>query len=129
MMGSHPVACAVGTFTLEAYRASFIGSAGYAKGVLRYQGKTYKFRAAGLGAGGFGISKSKVSGTAYNIRNADDFTGTYVNFRSGVTLADESMGKANWIKNEKGVALKVRSETKGLQLNLGADAIVFTWDR
>lgn len=117
-----------GTFHFEAYRASFIGSAGYAKGVLRYQGKSYPFRATGLGAGGFGVSKSKVSGTAYNIKNPDDFTGAYVNFRSGVTVTDESMGRRNWVKNDNGVMLALSGESTGLQLNLGADAFVVSWD-
>jgi len=117
-----------GTFHLEAYRASFIGSAGYAKGVLRYKGKSYPFKATGLGAGGFGVSKSKVSGTAYNIKNPDDFTGAYVNFRSGVTVTDESMGRRNWVKNDNGVVLSLSGKSTGLQLNLGADAFVVSWD-
>jgi hypothetical protein len=117
-----------GTFHLEAYRASFIGSAGYAKGVLRYQDKSYAFRATGLGAGGFGVSKSKLSGTAYNIKSPDDFTGAYVNIRSGLTVTDESLGKRNWVKNDNGVVLAFSGHSTGLQLNLGADAFVVSWD-
>ena len=118
-----------GTFKVEVYRVSFIGSAARGKGVLHYKGKNYKFTATGLGAGGMGASKTVARGKVYNMKKLDDFVGTYVNARSGITVGDETKGKATWVQNEKGVRLEAKSETKGLQLNLGVDGVLVAWDK
>ena len=118
-----------GTFNVEVLRVSFIGSAARGKGVLHYKGKDYKFTATGLGAGGVGASKTVASGTVYNMKKLDDFVGTYVNARSGIAVGDKSKSKSIWVQNEKGVRLEARSKTKGLQLNLGVDGVLVTWDK
>jgi hypothetical protein len=118
-----------GTFKVEVLRVSFIGSAARGKGVLHYKGKNHKFTATGLGAGGVGASKSVVTGTAYNMKKLDDFVGTYVNARSGIAVGDKSKSKSIWVQNEKGVRLEAKSKTKGLQLNLGVDGVLVTWDK
>ena len=63
--------------------------------------------------------------------NIDDFTGAYVQLRSGVAIGeDEPMqGKTLWMKNDNGVTLKVYWDVKGLQLNLGADGMIIRWDK
>ena len=117
-----------GTFTLEVLRASFVGSVGYAKGVLTFEGKTRDFKAHGLGLGGYGVSKTKAWGKVYNLNTADDFTGTYVMARSGITVGEEEMGNKRWVSNDRGVKLEMNVDTKGLQLNLGADGMMVSWD-
>jgi len=117
-----------GTFTLTMYRASFVGSAGVSSGVLQYGGTSRKFNMTGLGIGGFGISKAVANGTVYNLKNVDDFTGTYIQARSGVTLGDDALDRKTWMANDRGVKLNMSWESKGLQLNLGADGMVVTWD-
>jgi hypothetical protein len=116
-----------GTFRLEILRVSFIGSVARATGVLNYGGKTYKVKATGLGVGGFGASKTTVSGTVYNLNNREDFTGTYVNLRSGIAVGDTDMAKSIYVENEKGVRLKGKPETSGVQLNLGADGFILSF--
>ena len=117
-----------GTFSLEILRVSFIGSAARAKGLLHYGGKTYKIKATGLGAGGFGASKTKITGTVYNMNRREDFAGTYVNLRSGVAVGETGMAKSIYVENEKGVRLKGKPEMAGVQLNLGADGFVASFD-
>ena len=117
-----------GTFTLTMYRVSLIGSGAVSNGVLRYAGGSRKFNMTGLGIGGVGLSKAVATGTVYNLENVDDFAGAYVQARSGVTLGDDALARRTWMTNERGVKLKMSWESKGLQLNLGADGMVITWD-
>ena len=117
-----------GTFHVEVWRVSVIGSASHGSGVLRTGGKTYKFKASGLGAGGFGASKTTVNGTVYNLEKREDFAGTYVNVRSGVAVGEVDMAKSIWVENEKGVRLKGKPDIDGAQLNLGVDGILVYWD-
>jgi hypothetical protein len=117
-----------GTFTLTMYRVSLIGSGAVSSGVLRYAGGSRKFNMTGLGIGGVGLSKAVATGTVYNLENVDDFAGAYVQARSGVTLGDDALARRTWMTNERGVKLKMSWESKGLQLNLGADGMVITWD-
>jgi hypothetical protein len=118
-----------GTLSLKGWRVSFIASGSKSEGVLSYKGTKRKFILSGLGIGGYGASKFTATGIAYNMKNADDFTGTYAQLRSGIAVGDEGMeGKTLWMKNNEGVTLKVTWETTGLQLNLGADGLVIRWD-
>jgi hypothetical protein len=116
-----------GTFSLEIWRVSFIGSAAGAKGVLNYEGKTYEIQASGLGVGGFGASKTKISGTVYNMKERDDFAGTYVNVRSGIAVGEADLAKSLYVENQNGVRLKGKPEISGIQLNLGADGFIISF--
>ncbi len=117
-----------GSFELEAFRASFIGSAGYSKGTLQFRGSSHPFKVVGLGIGGFGVSKTRAWGGVYDLEELEDFTGTYVMARSGIAVGDEEVGNQRWVKNENGVKLELNVDTKGLQLNIGADGMVVSWD-
>ncbi len=89
-----------GTFSLEIWRISFVGSASRATGVLNYGGKTYKIKATGLGVGGFGASKTEVSGTVYNMNKREDFAGTYANVRSGIAVGEKDMAQSIYVEHE-----------------------------
>jgi len=118
-----------GTFSLEGWRVSFIGSGSKSEGVLTYKGTKRKFILSGLGIGGVGASKFTATGIAYNMKDIEDFAGTYAQLRSGVAVGDDGAeGKTLWMKNNEGVTLKMDWETTGLQLNLGADGLLIRWD-
>lgn len=117
-----------GSFSVEIWRVSFIGSAAHGSGVLQLGGKSYKFKANGLGAGGFGGSKTTIRGTVYNLKKREDFAGTYVNVRSGIAVGEADMAKSLWVENENGVRLKGKPDVDGAQLNLGVDGVRISWD-
>jgi hypothetical protein len=118
-----------GTLTMSSWKVAFIGSAGQSKGVLSYGGKSRKFKMTGLGIGGVGLSSSDATGIVYNMKSADDFLGTYSSGRSGVTVGGEIIkDKMLWLKNEKGVKIKLKTTKEGLELNLGTDGSVVVWD-
>jgi hypothetical protein len=118
------------TLTLRGWKIAFIGSAGQSKGEITYQGRTRKFKMTGLGIGGIGISTSEATGVVYNMKSMDDFIGSYTSARTGVTLGDDEFIKDRmlWLKNEKGVEIKLTTTKSGIELNLGADGTVVKWD-
>ena len=117
------------TLTMTSWKVAFIGSAGQSKGELTYQGKKRSFKMTGLGIGGIGISTSSATGVVYNMKTADDFLGSYTSGRSGITLGDNEFvkDKMMWLKNEKGVSIKLTTDKEGVELNLGVDGSVVHW--
>jgi len=118
------------TLTMTSWKVAFIGSAGQSKGELTYQGKTRKFKMSGLGIGGVGISTSTATGDVYNMKTLDDFLGSYTSARSGITVGGDEIikDKMMWLKNEKGVSIKLTTKKDGIELNLGVDGSVIAWD-
>ncbi len=118
------------TLTMTSWKVAFIGSAGQSKGKVTYQGKTRKFKMTGLGFGGIGISTSSATGVVYNMKTMDDFLGSYTSARSGITLGDDEFIKDRmmWLKNDKGVSIKLTTKKEGVELNLGVDGSVIKWD-
>lgn len=117
------------TLTLKSWKVAFIGSVGYCQGVLNYQGKTRKFTMKGLGIGGIGLSTADATGIVYNMKSMDDFVGSYTSARTGLTLGKDEFIKDRmlWLKNEKGVKIKLTTKKAGIELNLGADGTVAKW--
>ncbi|MGH6619900.1 MAG: hypothetical protein ACREF6_10185 [Alphaproteobacteria bacterium] len=111
-----------GTVTIEQVQIAFIGSGNLGGGTLLYGGKKYDFTVGGLGIGGYGVSKMEATGTVYNLRNAADFSGAYVQARYGLAVGELSTGSL-WLENARGVALNLKAKRTGLALSLGADAI------
>ena len=109
------------SLTMEVGQGGFILSATGGKGVLHYRGRTYLFKVGGLGVGGLGVSKINAVGEVYRLRRVEDFPGAFFQARAGFTVGE---GKnVQWLENSNGVILKLRSRSKGLALNLGADGL------
>jgi hypothetical protein len=94
------------TFTIDGYRASFIGSGTLGGGTLSYGGKTIPFKIGGLGFGGIGIAKIDAKGEVYGLEKLEDFGGAYAQLRVGVGVGTKSVG-----------------DYEGIILNLGADGL------
>ena len=111
------------TLTLDEYLIAFIGAGTYGDGTLTHQGKEYNFKLGGLGVGGVGVAHVKATGDVYELKDAADFAGNFVDARIGI--AATAVGKGHlWIKNTNGVYVHLKSELEGLALTLGADAII-----
>jgi len=116
---------ASGTISIDQGQAGFIVTAGFGGGVLKYKGKTYRFKVGGLGLGGMGISSVQARGTVYDLSSIERFPGTYISARTGAVVGKKSFGKM-WLKNESGVFIELVAKRKGLMLTTGADGVVIT---
>jgi hypothetical protein len=111
------------TISIHQLSVAFIGSGAIGGGTLNYDGRSYPLTVNGLGVGGIGASQLSATGAVYGLKNREDLAGVYAQIRSGWALGDEGGGTL-WLKNNKGVAMKLRTERRGLQLALGADGVI-----
>jgi hypothetical protein len=116
-----------GAIEIKQYSAAYIGSGTLGKGTLTYQGRRYPFRIGGLGIGGIGVAAIDAHGSVYDLPDLGSFAGTYGNARLGATAADKGKGRL-WLKNTRGVVLKLETKMQGLALTGGVDGIVITFD-
>ena len=111
-----------GRVNLEFGQGGFILSTSGGKGVLTYKGRRYPFAVGSVGFGGIGVSKVTAVGEVYNLQRLEDFAGAY-----GQARASYAMGSGKgvqWLENGNGVVIKLRTVTKGVSLDLGADGLV-----
>jgi len=116
-----------GTVTIEQVQIAFIGSGNLGGGRLQFNGRTYNFTVGGLGIGGFGVSKMTATGAVYNLKDVNDFPGTYGQARYGAVVGTKSTGSL-WLQNTRGVVLELKAAREGLALSLGADAVYIKFD-
>ena len=111
-----------GRVNLEFGQGGFILSTSGGKGVLTYRGRRHPFAIGSVGFGGIGVSKVTAVGEVYNLQRLEDFAGAY-----GQARASYAMGSGKgvqWLENGNGVVIKLRTVTKGVSLDLGADGLV-----
>ena len=111
------------TISIHQLSVAFIGSGAVGGGTLHYGGRSYPLSVNGLGVGGIGASQLSATGVVYGLKNREDLAGVYAQIRSGWALGDQGGGTL-WLKNDKGVAMKLRTERRGLQLALGTDGVI-----
>jgi hypothetical protein len=86
--------------------------------------KQYKFKLSGVSiadVGGAGIS---AEGEVYNLTTPADLSGDYNAVTAGVTIVEG--GSVAYLKNDKGVVIKLHSQTGGLRFNLSANGMHIT---
>lgn len=114
---------ATGSVSIRQLQVAFIGSGAVGGGELKFGRRSYGITVGGLGVGGIGASTLRATGTVYGLRNVEDFAGAYVQLREGWAIGDEGRGRL-WLRNPKGVTLRLNTQRKGLQLSLGADGVL-----
>jgi hypothetical protein len=94
---------------------------GWGHGVLHFQGKDYKLKTSGLSAVDIGASRYSASGTVTGLKQASDIVGVYQAAELGATVAGG--GAVISMKNDKGVAIKANSTTRGLRFTAAPKGI------
>jgi hypothetical protein len=110
-----------GSLHIEEWQIAAMAEMQWGHGTLGYNGKLYKFKIGGVGAGGTGVQKITATGHAYNLNDIADFAGTYVEARAGITVAKGAGGL--WLQNGKKVALHLKMHAEGLALAIGVDGL------
>ena len=102
---------------LEFVKAGWFVGGSLGSGTMNFGGRTYPLRIGGLSAGfTFGASKTTLVGTARNMRQASDITGTYVAAGAGATVAGGA--RVITLTNGKGVTLVLQGASVGLSFDL-----------
>jgi hypothetical protein len=95
----------------------------WGSGTLTYKGKKYPFKVDGLAVGDVGVTKVDAVGEVYDLKNLDDFAGTYT-----ATSAEATVGGGAGIarmKNQNGVTLIVKARTQGINFKLALSGVKF----
>ncbi|GAB6039150.1 hypothetical protein JCM15519_37090 [Fundidesulfovibrio butyratiphilus] len=111
-----------GKVTMSFAEAAFVLGASGGKGQLQFRGKKYAFRVGGFSAGSLGVSLVDAEGQVFYLKRPQDLAGAYA-----AAEASYSAGRGDgvlWLKNTKGVVLKLKSTTKGVALTLGGNGLV-----
>jgi len=86
--------------------------------------KQYKFKLSGVSVADVGGAGINAEGEVYNLTNPADLSGDYSAVTAGVTII--AGGSVAYLKNQKGVIIKLHSQTGGLRFNLSANDVHIT---
>ena len=110
--------------TIQFMGASGSAGVGYkwGNGILMFESQPYSFSYKGFTVGlSVGATKVVGSGEVYNLKNVEDFAGTYKGIGAGMTAIYG--GESADFKNEHGVVLHVRNLTSGVSLGVSGGEI------
>ena len=86
--------------------------------------KEYKFKISGVSVADVGGAGITAEGEVYNLARPADLSGDYSAVTAGVTVIEG--GSVAYLKNDKGVVIKLHSQTGGLRFNLSANGMHVT---
>jgi hypothetical protein len=86
--------------------------------------KQYKFKLSGVSVADVGGAGITAEGEVYNLTTPADLSGDYSAVTAGVTIIEG--GSVAYLKNQKGVVIKLHSQTGGLRFNLSANGMRLT---
>src|SRR5580698_6136281 len=86
--------------------------------------KEYKFKISGVSVADVGGAGITAEGEVYNLTSPADLGGDYSAVTAGVTIIEG--GSIAYLKNNKGVVIKLHSQTGGLRFNLSANGMHVT---
>jgi hypothetical protein len=90
-------------------------------GDVVYEGKKHSFSVSGLSIVDVGASSYSASGLVYNLHDINDLNGNFTQVSAGMAIAGG--GSADYLRNEKGVVIKLLESQKGLRFNLSASGM------
>src|ERR1700721_153872 len=83
--------------------------------------KQYKFKLSGVSIADVGGAGINAEGEVYNLSSPADLSGDYTAVTAGVTIIEG--GSVAYLKNQKGVVIKLHSQTGGLRFNLSTNGM------
>src|ERR1700692_4006180 len=86
--------------------------------------KQYKFKLSGVSIADVGGGGITAWGGVYNLSSPQDLSGDYSAVTAGLTIIEG--GSVAYLKNDKGVVIKLHSQTGGLRFNLSANGMRLT---
>jgi len=86
--------------------------------------KQYKFKISGVSVADVGGAGITAEGEVYNLNSPADLGGDYSAVTAGVTIIEG--GSVAYLKNDKGVVIKLHSQTGGIRFNLSANGMHVT---
>jgi hypothetical protein len=86
--------------------------------------KEYKFKVSGVSVADVGGAGISAEGEVYNLTNLADLSGDYSAVTAGITIIEG--GSVAYLKNNKGVVIKLHSQTGGVRFNLSASGMHVT---
>ena len=86
--------------------------------------KQYKFKLSGVSVVDVGAASITAEGEIYNLSSPADLTGNFSAVTAGVTAVVG--GSVAYLRNDKGVVIKLHSQTEGLRFNLSANGVRLT---
>jgi hypothetical protein len=86
--------------------------------------KEYKFKISGVSVADVGAAGLTAEGEVYNLTSPADLGGNYSAVTAGVTIIEG--GSIAYLKNDKGVVIKLHSQTGGVRFNLSANGMRVT---
>jgi hypothetical protein len=86
--------------------------------------KEYKFKISGVSVADVGGAGITAEGEVYNLSSPADLSGDYSAVTAGITIIEG--GSVAYLKNDKGVVIKLHSQTGGLRFNLSASGMHVT---
>jgi len=93
----------------------------WGKGTLHYMGKTYPVKVSGITVAEVGITQAEASGSVYNLKSIDDFSGIFASAGAEGTAGKGAVVSS--LRNPKGVVINLKSETKGANIKIAAEGI------
>jgi hypothetical protein len=96
-------------------------------GEISFRGQTYRVKIEGLSVAEVGITKAEAMGTVYNLKSIDDLNGVYV-----AAGAEGTAGKGagvSSLRNDKGVVMNLKSETRGANIKVAASGLKVTVEK
>jgi hypothetical protein len=90
-------------------------------GTLSVEGEHHAFEIKGLSLGEVGYVSIDALGDVQNLENPADLAGTYIAVEAGAAAG--AGASVVTMRNEKGVVITLQSDTSGVQLALGAEAL------
>jgi hypothetical protein len=111
----------LGEVTIEAKQVAAGVGYTWGAGILKFEGKEYKFAVKGLDVAAVGVAKISAKGDVYNMKTVADFAGDYVAIQAGAAIYKGPVGLL--MRNTKGVVINLTAAQTGVQLSLGTKGL------